>query len=97
MTVPRLYETILLRSFPSIRFFDGLPEGYGYGSPFSMALSGLVTKNFTIYVKSWTLCGEWKEDGVEEFRSGRVPDSVLMLNTVIRAAMDRMDNIHTFQ
>lgn len=97
MAVPRLYENVVLKSYPELRYIDGHPEGYGGGSPFSMGLSGLCTRNVAAFVKHYKVCGEWRERDVEEFSKGRVPDNSMMLNIAIRAAMDRMTMLQSFR
>ncbi|EKG20863.1 hypothetical protein MPH_01846 [Macrophomina phaseolina MS6] len=97
MTLPRLYEKVVLRSYSELRYKDnGRPEGYGSGSPFAMGLNGLVTKNVAQYVRSWQLVGDWRESDLEDFSRGRVPDNSMMLNIAVRAAMDRMDKLADF-
>lgn len=97
MTLPKLYQHVTLRSYADIRYSNGRPEGYGSGSPFSMGLNGLVTRNTAGYVKSWRLLGEWKESDVDDFSKGRVPDNSMMLNIVVRAAMDKMTSLENFR
>src|ERR1700753_283841 len=97
MALPRLYESVTLRSYPELRYIDGQPEGYGGGSPFSMGLNGLVTRNVAAYVKRFRVTGEWRERDVEEFSKGRIPDNSMMLNIAIRAAMDRMTMLESFR
>ena len=80
-----------------MRYVDGRPEGYGGGSPFSMALHGLVIKTMGTYVKHFRLWGKWREKDVEEFAQGRVPDNSMMLNTLIRASIDKMPKMETFR
>ncbi|EON63994.1 hypothetical protein W97_03224 [Coniosporium apollinis CBS 100218] len=96
MTLPRLYEHVTLRSYAELRYFNGRPEGYGGGSPFSMGLNGLATRNTASYVKGWKLLGDWRESDVDDFTKGRVPDNSMMLNIVIRAAMDKMTCLESF-
>jgi hypothetical protein len=96
MTLPSLYTKVSLRSYPEIRYINGRPEGFGSGSPFLMALNGLVASSHAGMVKELRLSGQWKEPGVEEFAKGRVPDGSVMLNIILRAAMDRMTQIQTF-
>ncbi|KAF2835445.1 hypothetical protein M501DRAFT_941926 [Patellaria atrata CBS 101060] len=96
MTLPRLYEKVTLRSYHEIRYNNGRPEGYGGGSPFSMGLAGLITKNFAGYVREWTLEGQWKESDLDDFSKGRVPDNSMMLNISVRAAMDKMTKLESF-
>ncbi|KAF2103089.1 hypothetical protein NA57DRAFT_33159 [Rhizodiscina lignyota] len=96
MALPRLYESVTLKSYPELRYIDGQVEGYGGGSPFSMGLNGLVTRNVAAYVRKWSVQGEWRERDVEEFSKGRIPDNSMMLNIAIRAAMDRMAILESF-
>ncbi|KAL1649172.1 hypothetical protein SLS58_001746 [Diplodia intermedia] len=97
MTLPRLYEKVTLRSYSELRYMDnGRPEGYGSGSPFSMGLNGLVTKNMAQYVRSWRLVGDWRESDLDDFSRGRVPDNSMMLNIAVRAGMDRMERLQEF-
>lgn len=96
MTLPSLYTKVSLHSYPEIRYVNGRPEGFGSGSPFLMALNGLVAGSHAGMVKELRLWGEWREPGLEEFEKGRVPDNSVMLNTILRCAMDRMAQIRTF-
>ncbi|KAK8187648.1 hypothetical protein BKA81DRAFT_372684 [Phyllosticta paracitricarpa] len=97
MALPRLYEKVTLRSYNELRYKEnGRPEGFGSGSPFTMGLNGLVTKNTARYVRSFRLVGEWRESDIEDFAKGRVPDNSMMLNIAVRAAMDRMDKMEHF-
>ena len=64
------------------------------GSPFVMGLNGLVLRNVAGYVRRLEFVGEWKEDDLEEFsRRGRVPDSSIILNTLVRVAIERATNL----
>lgn len=96
MTLPRLYEHVTLRSYSEIRYVDGRPEGYGGGSPFAMGLNTLVTRNFTDYIQSFRVLGEWREHDLEDYTKGRVPDNSLMLQIALRAALDKMKNLQVF-
>lgn len=97
MTTPRLYERVTLRSYTDIRFFnDGRPEGFGSGSPFIVALNGIVTGANAAIVRDFRLRGQWKEFGLEEFDKGRIPDNNMMLNIIVRIALDRMVNLRSF-
>ncbi|KAF2397915.1 hypothetical protein EJ06DRAFT_532902 [Trichodelitschia bisporula] len=96
MTLPRLYERVTLRSYTEMRYRDGRPEGFGGGSPFAAALDGLASRGYAGYVKRLRLCGEWKEVDVEDFRRGRVPDNTMMLNIVVKAAVEKMVNLRAF-
>jgi len=67
-------------------------------SPFSMGLSGLVSRNVAGYVKTFEVCGEWKEYELEEHsRVGRVPDASMMLNSLVRVAIERMPVLQSFR
>ena len=96
MTLPRLYETVTLRSHAQIRFVDGRPEGYGSGSPFAMGLNTLVSRNFGDYVRSFRVVGTWREHDTGDYRQGRVPDNSMVLQIVLRAALDRMAGLRAF-
>ena len=100
MTLPQLYSNISLRSYDYIRYSqrDGRPQGCGMASPFSMGLNGLVSRNVAGYVRTFELCGLWKEHSIEEHaKVGRVPDESMMLNTLVRVAVERMGALHTFR
>ena len=96
MALPQLYERVALHSYPDIRYVDGRPEGFGSGSPFMMALNGLVTKSYSGVVKDLRIWGQWNEVGVEDFVKGRVPDNSMMLNMMLRACIDKMAKLHSF-
>ena len=95
MTLPSLYAKVSLRSYPDIRYVGGRPEGFGSGSPFLMALNGLVAGTHAAMVKELRLWGDWGEPGLEDFAKGRVPDNTVMLNIITRAAVDRMNQLQT--
>ena len=99
MALPLLYKNVTLTSYDKIRYnTDDLPEGYGSASPFSMGLNAVVTRNVASLVRSFRLRGEWREDGLEEHaRVGRVPDSSMMLNITVRAAVDKMASLESFR
>ncbi|KAK2794594.1 hypothetical protein FQN50_009890 [Emmonsiellopsis sp. PD_5] len=91
MALPQLYRHLTLTSYDKIRYRDHRAEGCGSASPFSMGLNAVVTRNVGNLVHSLTLRGAWREDELEEHaRVGRVPDSSMMLNIVVRAAVDKM-------
>lgn len=96
MTLPQLYEHVALHSYPDIKYVNGRPEGFGSGSPFMMALNGLVTKSYAGVVKDFRIWGEWKETGVEDFAKGRVPDNSMMLNMLLRVCVDKMAKLQSF-
>ncbi|EME47548.1 hypothetical protein DOTSEDRAFT_69486 [Dothistroma septosporum NZE10] len=95
MTLPQLYERVNLHSYADIRYVNGRPEGFGSGTPFQMALDGLVTKQHGALVKDFRIWGQWKELGIEDFAKGRVPDNSMMLNILLRAATDKMTKLQS--
>lgn len=98
MSLPQLYRNPVLTSYDRIRYRDDRPEGWGSASPFSMGLSALVTRSHALLVESLTLRGEWREPELEEYsRVGRVPDSAMMLNLSVRAAIDRTKELRSFR
>ena len=100
MCLPALYADVSLHSYDHIRYseLDNRPEGSGGASPFSMGLNAIVTRNVTSYIKKFRIWGKWKEyDSEECARVGRVPDSSMMLNLLVRAAVDRMSALETFR
>lgn len=96
MTLPRLYEHVTLRAYSEIRYVNGSPEGYGSGSPFAMGLNTLVSRNFNSYIHKFRVLGNWREQDTEDYRHGRVPDSSMVLQIAMRAAIDRMTNLDSF-
>ncbi|KAI4118684.1 MAG: hypothetical protein LQ338_007361 [Usnochroma carphineum] len=99
MTLPQLYANVTLRSYNSIRYCaeDGRPEGCGMASPFVMGLNRLVLRNVAAYVQKLSLVGEWNEHDLEECsRNGRVPDSSMMLNTLVSLVIERSTALHEF-
>lgn len=67
-------------------------------SPFSMGLNGLVSRNISGYVKNFDVCGEWKEHELQEHaRVGRVPDESMMMNTLVRVAVEKMIVLDSFR
>lgn len=98
MAVPQLYKNLTLTSYDRIRYRDEHPEGWGSASPFSMGLNAVITRPHAALVRSMTLRGEWREHDLEEHaRVGRVPDSSMMLNIAVRAAVDRMKGLESFR
>jgi hypothetical protein len=61
-----------------------------------MGLDGLVSRPVAGYVKGLTLMGHFKEHKEDEFEKGRIPDNTMMLNIVVRAAIDRTDKLERF-
>ncbi|KAI9687947.1 MAG: hypothetical protein M1822_002029 [Bathelium mastoideum] len=61
-----------------------------------MALNGLITRNVTNYIKRLRLWGEWKEADLLHLAKGRLPDSSLLLNIAVRAAIDKMPLLESF-
>jgi hypothetical protein len=99
MTLPSLYTNVSLYSYNFVRYspHDGRPEGCGMASPFSMGLNGLVSRNVAGYVKKFQVCGEWKEhEGVEYSKLGRVTDGSMILNSLIRVAVEKMTVLERF-
>ncbi|MCJ1401210.1 hypothetical protein MMC11_004422 [Xylographa trunciseda] len=99
MCLPTLYADVSLHSYDYIRYseIDNRPEGSGGASPFSMGLNAIVTRNIAGYIKKFKVWGKWKEHDLEECaKVGRVPDSSMMLNLLVRAAVDRMPALETF-
>ena len=63
-----------------------------------MGLNGLVSRNVAGYVKTFEVCGEWKEHALEEHaRVGRVPDETMMLNSLVRVAVEKMMVLDSFR
>lgn len=97
MALPQLYTSLTLTSYDRIRYRDEQPEGIGSASPFTMGLNAVITRPFATLVRSISLRGEWKERELEEHAQvGRVPDSSMLLNIAVRAAVDRMANLESF-
>lgn len=97
MALPQLYRNLTLTSYDKIRYRGDQPEGMGSASPFSMGLNAVITRPYASLVRSLTLRGDWREHDLEEHaRVGRVPDSSMMLNIAVRAAIDRMPELETF-
>lgn len=61
-----------------------------------MGLNTLVSRSFTDYVQNFKLLGDWREHDKEDYKQGRVPDNSMVLQIVIRAALDRMKNLKAF-
>ncbi|KAK1077933.1 hypothetical protein LTR33_007663 [Friedmanniomyces endolithicus] len=97
MTLPQLYQRVALRSYADIRYVNGRPEGFGGGSPFVMALNGLMTQSHTAsLVEDFRVWGSWREEGHESFAKGRLPDNSMMLAILMRSATDKMAKLRTF-
>ena len=63
-----------------------------------MGLNGLVSRNVAGYVRSFEICGEWKECELEEYaKVGRVPDGSMMLNILVKIAIERMEVLEKFR
>lgn len=100
MTLPQLYATVSLRSYDYIRYSrqSGRPDGCGMASPFSMGLNGLATRNVAGYVKRFRVYGQWKEYDVDECaKVGRVPDGSMLLNGLVRVAVEKMGVLDSFR
>lgn len=68
------------------------------GSPFSMGLNGLVLRNSTAYVEKFRVRGEWKDYELPEYSSvGRVTEGSIMLNTIVRVAIEKMPLLDSFR
>lgn len=96
MTLPQLYQRVALHSYAETKYVNGRPEGFGSGSPFMMALNGLVTGSHAAVVQQLRIWGAWKEVGVEDFAKGRVPDNSMMLNILLRACVNKMVKLQAF-
>ena len=97
MALPQLYTSLTLTSYDKIRYRGEQPEGIGSASPFTMGLNAVITRPYATLVRSITLRGDWKESDLEEHAQvGRVPDSSMLLNIAVRAAVDRMTNLESF-
>lgn len=96
MTLPVLYEKVALRSYSETRYLDGRPEGYGSGSPFAMALSGLASGNSAGLVKEFRITGAYLEPRIDEYNAGKIPDSTILLGIALRAAIDKMTHLTSF-
>lgn len=67
-------------------------------SPFCMALNAFVSRSVANYVNSFKVGGEWREYELEDHtRHGRVPDSSMMLNTLVRVAVEKMVALEEFR
>jgi hypothetical protein len=96
MTLPQLYQRVALHSYADIKYVNHRPEGYGSGSPFMMALNGLVTKSHAAVVHDFRVWGEWRDVGADDFAKGRVPDNTMMLNMMLRVCVDKMVKLRSF-
>lgn len=97
MALPQLYRSMTLTSYDKIRYRGEQPEGSGSASPFTMGLNAVITRPYATLVRSFTLRGDWKDHELEEHAQvGRVPDSSMLLNIAVRAAVDRMTNLESF-
>ncbi|KAJ5677730.1 uncharacterized protein N7477_003363 [Penicillium maclennaniae] len=97
MALPQLYTSLTLTSYDKIRYRGEQPEGSGSASPFTMGLNAVITRPYATLVRSITLRGDWKESDLEEHAQvGRVPDSSMLLNIAVRAAVDRMTHLESF-
>lgn len=98
MGLPQLYKHLTLTSYETIRYRGDEPEGLGSASPFSMGLNAIVTRPYGALVRTIVLRGEWREHELDEHaRVGRVPDSSMMLNIAVRAAVDKMTELESFR
>ena len=99
MCLPNLYTNVKLKSYDHIRFSNetARPEGCGGGSPFAMGLNALVIRPIAQYVRTFEVAGRYKEVGVEDHaKLGRVSDGGMMVNILVRTAIDRMTALDSF-
>ncbi|KAJ6102785.1 hypothetical protein N7486_005212 [Penicillium sp. IBT 16267x] len=97
MALPQLYRSLTLTSYDKIRYRDNQPEGIGSASPFTMGLNAVITRPYATLVQSITLRGDWKNCDLGEYAQvGRVPDSSMLLNIAVRAAIDRTTSLESF-
>jgi hypothetical protein len=98
MTLPQLYESVDLRTTaqPSLDPSQQATR-HGIGSPFMMALNGLISNPHAGLVKNFRLRGRWHEDieVAEPNPDGRVPDSTMMLNIITRSIAARMTKLQS--
>ena len=94
LALPKLYQSVTLRSYSEVRRKNGRIEGLGAGSPFTMALSALATSQGASAVKKLKVEGDWHES--DDYMLGRIPDVTVLLSIALRAAIDRMVNLETF-
>ena len=67
-------------------------------SPFAMGLKGLVVRDVARYVKKFGVHGDWKEYESEDYsKVGRVTEGSMMLNTLVRVAVEKMASLHSFR
>ena len=63
-----------------------------------MGLNGLVSRNVAGYVTNFEVCGEWKEHALKDHaKVGRVPDETMMLNSLVRVAVEKMAVLDSFR
>ena len=63
-----------------------------------MGLNGLISRNVAGLVRSFKISGEWNEGDLEEFaKVGRIPDTSMMLNMVVRTAIEKMEKLDSFR
>lgn len=97
MALPQLYRSLTLTSYDKIRYCSAQPEGISSASPFTTGLNTVISRPYATLVQSVTLRGEWTEtELVEHAPVGRVPDSSMLLNIAVRAAIDRMTSLESF-
>ena len=99
MCLPNLYSHVKLKSYDHVRISPetARPEGCGMGSPFVMGLNALAIRDVACFVKIFEVTGRYKEPGAEDYASvGRVADGGMMINILVRIAIDRMPLLHTF-
>ena len=96
MTLPQLYAKVTLHSYSTIRYVNGPTRRLWWWEPDNDGAECLVTKPHANLVQELRLWGEWKELGLDDFSKGRVPDTTMMLNILLRAATDRMTKLKSF-
>lgn len=99
MTLPQLYSTVTLHAYSGVVNGKAESQCLGGASSFTEGLNAIVTtRNIANLVRSCRLCGEIEEYDIEECsKPGRAPDSTLMLNILIRVAVDKMKNLRAFR
>lgn len=99
MARPALYRNIVLTSYGEPPPDHAEPEDRLWRvSPFCMGLNTLVTTETARLVNSLHFQGHWQQD-TQGGKSGhgRLPDSAVLLNITIRAAVDRCVNLRSFK
>jgi hypothetical protein len=98
MTLPQLYESVNLSTTARPNHDQSLQATrHGIGSPFMMALNGLISNPHAALVKKFGIRGKWHEDteAKDPDRDGRVSDSTMMLNIITRSIAARMTKLQS--